>query len=343
MNTFYSRPLISCVPLANGLRLIVLISSLVVLASSLAAAQQNPVGSAESPAAAAADHSEEKVASSRGDGTGGQTNSFASQPQGQSDVDSGGSSATPAQAPSESSPESAAKDAAQNPVAHVISVPLQNNTYFNVGQYQRAVNVLLVEPVIPFRLTNNWILITRTITPLIYEPRVTPTQSETFGLGNINPQFYLSPAHPGSVVWGVGPQLWLPTATDKTLGVNKWGGGPAVVVLTKKSHWLFGALVNNAWAGTGGRKLNQMTLNPFVFYNFSHGWYLMTSPVITANWEASGDDRWTVPVGGGFGRVFKMGRQLLNARAQFWNDVKSPTGGPSWTMQTQVQLLFPRK
>ena len=69
----------------------------------------------------------------------------------------------------------------------------------------------------------------------------------------------------------------------------------------------------------------------------------MSSPIMTADWLANRDNRWTVPVGGGFGRVFKISRQLVNARAQFWNDVKSPTGGQSWTMQTQIQLLFPRK
>src|SRR5262249_16186671 len=257
-------------------------------------------------------------------------------------TDDAGTSSAPAAPASEGSQE-AAKDAAQNPVAHVISIPLQNNTAFNVGPYQRPVNELLVEPVIPFRMTNDWMLIRGTITPLIYVPRLSPTQSETFGLGNINPSFYVSPAHPGSIIWGIGPQVWLPTATDKKLGVNKWGTGPSAVVLTKQSHWLFGALVNNVWAGTEGRQLNQLTLNPFVYYNLPRGWYVVTSPIITADWEAHRNNRWTVPVGGGFGRVFKMGHQLLNARAQFWSDVKAPTGYQNWTMQTQLQFLLPRK
>lgn len=296
------------------------------------------VGATSSHAQSTSDQAQSNAAGARA------SSETASQVSGQTvNVDSAESTAASVEGTSANASDAAAKDAAQNPIAHVISVPFQNNTFFKVGQYQRAENALIIEPVIPVRLSENWILITRTITPLIYVPRVTPSQGETFGLGNLNPQFYLSPAHPGSIIWGAGPQLWLPTATDKALGVNKWGGGPAMVVLTKQGHWLFGALVNNVWAGTGGRHLNEMTLNPFVFYNLPRGWYVMSSPIMTADWLANHDNRWTVPVGGGFGRVFKISRQLVNARAQFWNDVKSPTGGQSWTMQTQIQLLFPRK
>lgn len=231
--------------------------------------------------------------------------------------------------------------AAQNPIAHLISIPFQNDTNFDVGPYHRAQDVLLVEPVVPFRLTDEWIVITRSITPLIYQPQVSPAESARFGLGNVQPQFYLSPSHSGKVIWGVGPQLWLPTATDRTLGVNKWGGGPAAVALTIQGHWLAGVLASNVWAGGGDRKINQMSVNPFAFYNMPGGWYVVSSPVITAQWHAKSDDRWLVPVGGGVGRVFKIGSQPINARFQFWDYVNRPEYAPSWTLQLQVQLLFP--
>jgi hypothetical protein len=352
----YSEPLVLLARVGKRFRVGVLISSLAFLVSPFASAQQIPVAPAEQPAGATAQQTEAKVASARTDDTREQTSASVSSALGRPAIPGDASSTASVQAPSEGSPEAAAKDAAQNPVAHVISVPFQNNTFFNVGAYRRAENGLIIEPVIPIRLSNNWILITRTITPLIYVPRVSPGEGENFGLGNLNPQFYLSPAHPGKIIWGVGPQLWLPTATNKTLGVNKWGGGPAAVVLTKQGHWLFGALIGNVWTGGAGQQghesttdptvfhsINQMTLNPFVFYNMKRGWYLMSSPIMTSDWAAKAGQHWTVPVGGGFGRVFRMGGQLLNARAQFWSDVKSPTGYQSWTMQTQIQLLFPRK
>lgn len=255
---------------------------------------------------------------------------------------------SPVKAAESSAPtDEAAKDAAQNPLAKTISIPFQNDTYFNVGPNKSAVNALIVEPVIPIRLSENWNLITRTITPIIYDPRLSPTLGSVAGLGNIEPQFYFSPSHPGPgrIIWGVGPQLWLPTATDDRLGVNKFGGGPAGVIVTSRGHWMFGSMINNVWTGENKQhqKMNELTLNPFVFYNLRKGWYVMSSPILTADWTARPDQKWTVPVGGGVGRVFKLGFQPMNARVQFWKDVKQPTGGPGWTMQAQIQFLFPRK
>jgi hypothetical protein len=247
-------------------------------------------------------------------------------------------------APSE---QEAAKNAAQNPLANTISVPFQNNTYYNVGPEKGTVNAMIVEPVIPIKLNANWNLITRTIVPILRMPSMGPGGDSVSGLGNIQPQFYFSPSRPGpgKIIWGIGPQLWLPTATDDRLGVNKFGGGVDGVIVTSRGHFRFGALVNNQWTGQNDRhqRVNQFTLNPFVFYNLPKGWYLVTSPVITADWTAKPDDKWTVPVGGGVGRIFKVGAQPLNARVQFWKDVKTPTFGQSWTMQAQIQFLFIRK
>ena len=313
-------------------------------------AQESPPPAADKPSkTAAANKAEDKATDSKEIAT--QQSQTAPEPssaqlqpkQDESFVASPNRSASAVHAASEDSTSAAAKDAAQNPLARTISIPFQNNTFFNVGPYGRAENGLLIEPVIPFKLTDSWNVITRSIIPVIYAPRVSPSEGSNFGLGNLNPQFYFSPVRAGSIIWGAGPQLWLPTATDRTLGVNKFGGGPAVVVLTKQGHWLVGALANNVWAGRSGSHINQMTLNPFIYYNMSRGWYLVSSEVMTANWVASSRDRWTVPAGGGFGRVFKIGAQALNARTQFWKDVKTPRGGPDWTFQSQIQLVFPRK
>jgi hypothetical protein len=238
--------------------------------------------------------------------------------------------------------DAAAKDAAQNPVAAAISVPLQNNTYYGVGPYRRAENELLIEPVVPIRLSTNWMLISRTIVPVVVVPRLSPTVGVDYGLSNIQPQFYFSPAHAGKFIWGVGPQLWLPTATDHELGINKWGGGPTTVGLFRSGHWLGGALVNNEFAGVNHEHENLMTINGFLYYNFKHGWYLVSSPIMTADWTKERDKRWTVPLGGGAGKLFKIGRQPLNARAQFFDDVRTTTGGSDWQLQTQLQFLFIR-
>ena len=111
----------------------------------------------------------------------------------------------------------------QNPVADLISVPFQNNVNFGVGPNDDVQYILNIQPVIPFRLTEDWNLISRTIVPLIYQPELAPGVGEVFGLGDIQQSLFLSPAKPGKLIWGVGPILQFPTATDDSLGQGKWG------------------------------------------------------------------------------------------------------------------------
>ena len=230
---------------------------------------------------------------------------------------------------------------AQNPIAHVISLPFQNNALTRAGPYRGTADTLLIQPVVPIRIDANWSVITRTIVPIVYLPRSSPEQGKVTGLGNIEPQFYFTPAHPGKLIWGAGAQAWLPTASHDALGVNKWGGGPAVVGLVIDGPWVAGALLNNVWAGSGKGRVNQMTLNPFANYNLAKGWYLASTPVITSNWDRTSSQRWTVPVGGGFGRVFKMGRLHVNARLEAFRNVERPRYAAATDIQAQLQFLFP--
>jgi hypothetical protein len=245
--------------------------------------------------------------------------------------------------------------AAQNPVADMISLPFQNNTYFDVGPADDTVNVLNIQPVIPFTV-GDWNVITRTIAPVIYVPNSIGGIAEipegspnfndtTFGLGDINATAFLSPAAPSKVIWGIGPTLTMPTATDEALGSEKWSAGPSVVVLTMPDPWVLGVLARNIWSFAGDddrADVNQLLVQPFVNYNMADGWYLTTSPIITANWEASSDDRWTVPLGGGVGKIFKIGSQPINASLQSYYNVETPNFGPDWSLRLQIQFLFPR-
>jgi hypothetical protein len=232
---------------------------------------------------------------------------------------------------------------AQNPIANVISVPFQNNTYLNYGPYKSDANILVIQPVIPIKISSDWNVITRWVTPVVSLPRVSPSQGDKFGLGNMEPEFYFSPSHVGEIIWGVGPKLYLPTATDKALGLDKWGGGPTAVALTIQGPWVAGVLANNVWAGSGAEKVNELTINPFVNYNLSDGWYVSSAEVITANWQAKSGQQWTVPLGGGIGRLFHVGLQPVNARFELLNDVVHPQNAPNWQLQFQVQFLFGAK
>ncbi len=231
----------------------------------------------------------------------------------------------------------------QNPVADLISVPLQNNFLFNVGHKRKTAYVLNIQPVIPVHLNEDWNLITRTILPVIDQPEIVPGFGDESGLGDLDFTAFLSPAKPGSWIFGLGPTISLPTATDDALGSDRWGLGPSAVALTMDGPWVYGALIKNQWdvGGDGDRKkINRGLLQPFVNYNMAGGWYLVSSPIITANWRVDQSDRWTVPMGGGFGRLFRIGEQPVNAQIQaFYNVLHADLGG-NWSLRLQIQFLF---
>ena len=230
---------------------------------------------------------------------------------------------------------------AQNPVASLISVPIQNNTNFEYGPREKTQNVTNVQPVIPFSVSENWNVITRTIVPIVSQPGFVPGQDRENGLGNILFSSFLSPKDTGKWIWGAGPAVQLPTSTDDQIAPDEWAAGPSVVLLTMPGNWVVGGLVSNIWDISADESINFFTLQPFLNYNFEGGWYLTSSPIITANWEA--DDKWTVPVGGGFGRILRVGEQPVNTQLQaFYNVVKPDDLGPEWTLRLQVQFLFPK-
>lgn len=245
--------------------------------------------------------------------------------------------------------ENAAEDlrkAAQNPMADMMSFPFQNNTNFEWGPLDKTQNITNIQPVIPFRLTDDLLLISRTIAPLIHQPELFEGQDSEYGLGDISQSLFLGPDDPGAFIWGAGPVFMLPTATDDRLGADKWCAGPAAVGLTMRDPWVLGVLVQNVWsfAGDSDRPdVNQMMLQYFINYNLPDGWYLTSSPAITANWEADSDNTWTVPFGGGFGRLFRIGKLPVNTQIQaFYNVEKPDVMGPDWSLRFQVQFLLPK-
>jgi hypothetical protein len=236
---------------------------------------------------------------------------------------------------------------AQNPIANLISVPFQNNTNFNFGPEEKTQNILNIQPVIPVTLSKDWNLITRTIMPLISQPELTPSDNSTFGLGDTQFSAFLSPANASGWIWGVGAVMQAPTHTDSALGNNNWGAGPTAVALhlEQGSPWVYGALINNIWSldTSDQPSYNNGLLQPFLNYNFKGGLYLTSAPIITANWEADdNDDTWTVPVGGGVGKIFHFGRLPVNTQISAYYNVEKPKYGPDWQMRVQAQLMFPK-
>ena len=270
---------------------------------------------------------------------------------GQSGSKSAQAKAKPSTAEEEAGTAEAAEalqKATQNPVASLISVPVQNNTNFGVEPGYRNQDVLNIQPVIPIGISKDWNLIVRWIMPIVYQPIPnapgTPETGE-YGLGDMVPSFFISPKKPGKLIWGVGPVFQLPTATNTYLGQGKLGIGPTVVALTQPGHWTLGVLANNVWsvAGDGSRPaVNQFLLQYFINYNLKKGYFITWQPTLTANWEASNGNTWTVPYGGGLGRIMKLGNQPVSLTAQFYGNAVHPAGTPSWSMRLQIAFLFPK-
>jgi len=242
----------------------------------------------------------------------------------------------------------ALQKATQNPVASLISVPVQNNNNFGVSPGYRTQDILNIQPVVPVGISKDWNLIIRVITPIIWQPLPNqPPAPETgvYGLGDMVPTFFLSPKKPGKLIWGLGPVFQLPTATNNFLGQGKLGMGPSAVALMQPGHWTIGVLFNNIWsvAGSGSRpQVNQFLLQYFINYNLKKGWFVTWQPTLTANWEATNGGRWVVPFGGGVGRIMKLGFQPVSLTAQFYGNAVHPPGASPWGMRLQIAFLFPK-
>ena len=249
----------------------------------------------------------------------------------------------------------------QNPLGTIISAPFENNFYFGIGPSDATAYVLNMKPMYPVNF-GDWNLINRFVVPVIYSEGqevdtalknhvdLEHTQindllgGSAFGLGDITYQAFLSPAKPGKIIWGLGAAFVVPTATEERYESDKWSAGPALVALTMPGNWVVGCLAQNVWSygGSGDEDVNKFLFQYFVNYNLSDGWYLSSTPTLTANWEADNDDRWMIPFGGGVGRVTKFGQLPVDLKLTgYWNAEK-PENGPDWSLQFTVKFLFPK-
>ena len=232
--------------------------------------------------------------------------------------------------------------AAQNPLASMISLPFQSNTNFDYGPEEKTQEVLNIQPVMPFELNDDWLLVTRTILPVISQPALTPEGDRTNGLGDTTFTGWFVPAETQKWTWGLGPVLVLPTSTDDELGAGEWAGGASFVALTMPGNWVLGSLISNVWDISGSEEINSFTWQPIINYNLSDGWYLASVPLITANWEADSDQRWTVPIGMGAGKILRIGKQPINVSSHVYYNLEKPDTVGDWSLRLQFQLMFPK-
>ena len=256
----------------------------------------------------------------------------------------GGSVAAQSNAPAQADDAEELAKKLQNPIASLISVPMQNNWDFRIGAANAMRYTLNVQPVIPFSLTTDWNLITRTIVPIIYAESPVVGGDAKFGLGDIVQSVFFSPKAPtsGGWIWGVGPVFLYPSATDEALGAEKWGAGPTAVVLRQDSGWTYGMLANQLWsfAGSSSRaEVNATFLQPFVSYTTKTFTTFGLNTESTYDWS---NRQWTVPINVTVSQLLKIGGQPIQFQIGGRYYAERPAGGPDWGLRFTVTLLFPK-
>jgi hypothetical protein len=234
-----------------------------------------------------------------------------------------------------------------NPVASLISVPFQFNFDRGIGVQENIQRANLnIQPVVPFKLSADWNLISRTILPVVNFQGAAGPETGQLNFGDTVQSLFFSPARPGpgGVIWGVGPVALLPTATGQLGGINQWGLGPTGVALVQRGPWTVGALANHLWslANNGSNaNVNATFLQPFLAYTTTNAWTISLNTESTYDWAAN---RWAVPLNLVVTKVTKVGNQLLSlgAGVRYWVD--GPESGPhGWGARLVATLLFPTR
>ena len=239
-----------------------------------------------------------------------------------------------------------------NPIANLISVPLQSNFDFGSGPDGDGFRYTLnIQPVIPVDLNEKWLLISRAILPTVYQNDEASalTDESEFGLGDTVLSFFLSPKNDSKITWGVGPVFYIPTATEDVLGADQWGLGPTGVVVVVDGPWTYGSLANHIWSigdtddydsfFIDRPDLNATFIQPFLSYGLGDGWSVGANLEATYDWEG---DQWTIPVFANASKVLSIGGQQMSLQAGPRYYIEAPDDGSEWGFRVNLTLIFPR-
>ena len=231
-----------------------------------------------------------------------------------------------------------------NPVSSLITLPIQANFDFRMGTGSGWRSTTNIQPVIPVALNKDWNLISRTIIPIIHQGNVTAPGASQSGLGDTVQSIFFSPNKTEPFIWGAGPAILIPTATNSFLGGKQLGIGPTVVVLKQQSGWTVGALWNHIWRVAGGEgrpRVNSDFLQPFLNYSTKDGWTYGVNTEATYDWTGNS---WGVPLHFTVQKVVRFGKQPVQFTGAMRCWATSPTGGPEGCgLRMAVTPLFPKK
>jgi len=253
----------------------------------------------------------------------------------------------------------------QNPVASLISFPLQSNFDFRIGPSDDGWRYTLnIQPVIPISIGSDWNLIVRTIIPYIHQEDVfkgsvlifeedidgvpvevtsaRPLGHVQDGLGDIIQSFFFSPKEPvAGWILAAGPVFLYPSATDSLLGSEKWGTGPTGLILKQTGGWTYGILANQIWSFAGDaerRSVNATFLQPFISYTIKTKSTFGLNTESTYNWN---DNQWTVPLNVSVSQLLRIGRLPVSLAVGGRYYAEGPSGAPEWGLRFVITLLFP--
>jgi len=232
-----------------------------------------------------------------------------------------------------------------NPLADLVTIPIQMNYDSGIGPADDGSKLQTnIQPVYPLQLSEDWNLISRTIVPVIHQSDIFPEAGSQFGLGDINLSLFFSPKKPRSgFIWGVGPILYLASATDDLLGADKWGAGPTAVALTMRGRWTMGALGNHIWSFAGASEradIDNTFIQPFVAYTWPSAWTVSVQSESAYNWEGK---EWSVPINVAVSKMVRLGKLPVSIQAGVGHWVTTPEAAANgWRFRLQANFVLPK-
>jgi len=229
-----------------------------------------------------------------------------------------------------------------NPIAAMISVPFQFNWDRGYGSADGNQLTINVQPVIPISLNDDWNLISRTIIPIKHQDDIAGQSGTQFGIGDTLQSLWFSPKEPTSsgLIWGVGPVIYLPTATDSALGTDEWGAGPTAIVLTQIGPWTIGGLTNHVWSFDDANSVNATFVQPFITYSTPDAWTFALNTEASYNWNT---EDWTVPINASVSKLVTLGEQPVSFQVGVGYYANSAAGGAEdWRARFSMTFLYPK-
>ena len=230
---------------------------------------------------------------------------------------------------------------AQNPMADIIKMPIENHFDFGYGHKDQVRYRMQYKPSMVSGLSEHWNMVNRLDIPFVYQPGTVPGEKDSFGFGDTTYESFYGPAGERVFYWGFGPAFQIPTATDNQLGNKKWSAGIGGTGTLVKGPLVAGVRANHLWSFAGDKNrpdVNLTTIEYYLYANLGNGWWIGTSPVNTVDWEA--DEAWTIPLGGGFGKVITNGRRPVSLSLEAYTDPEAPQYEADWSLMLNIEFLF---